>query len=67
MSKFFVYFLYSVFIFIFVAVVFYGFYHLIGIARPLDITDAVSFSALVILASSILGAAGAAGWLRRKK
>ncbi len=64
MGNFFAYLLSSTFIL--VSAAFYGSFNWVGHARPLDMTDTIGFSAIVILALFIMGAAGATGWLRRK-
>ena len=64
--KFLAHFLYSAFVFTFVAVVIYGMNFLIGNAREIDKTALVLFVGMTLVISIIMGIAGAAGWLRRK-
>jgi len=65
--KFLAHFLYSAFVFTFVAVVIYGINFFIGNAREIDKTALTLFVGMTLVISIIMGIAGAAGWLRRKE
>jgi len=65
--RFIAYFLFSAFVFSFVVFTLYGVNHLIGNARELDRNTISLLIGLLLFVSTVMGVAGANGWLKRKK